>query len=91
MAEGEDAEHALLHFEKAAHHHDDHDGDFHQDDSTASIQHALGDAGIFAPGLMPSSGPALYASASVTPLMAVYIEPPPPFLQGLERPPKHSS
>lgn len=91
VTEGEDAEHALLHFETAAHHHDEHNGDFHQDDSTASVKHALGDAGIFAPGLMPSFGPALHASTSAPPLMAVYIEPPPPLLQGLERPPKHTS
>lgn len=91
VAQDEDAEHALLHFENTAHHHDHHDGEFHQDDSDASIQHALGDASLFSPGLMPSSGPMLPDSPSCGPMMATYIAAPPPFLQGLERPPKHTA
>jgi hypothetical protein len=74
-----------------AHHHEHHDGHFHQDDSDASVQHALGDAGLFSPALMPSGAPALEGCPCSGPAMATYFAAPPPFLQGLERPPKHTT
>src|SRR3989344_5928479 len=52
VTEGKEMVHALLHFESTAHHHDGHDGEFHQDESPASTQHAMSDACLFAPGLL---------------------------------------
>lgn len=88
VAETREVEHAMLHFEGGAHHHDEHDGDFHQDDSPASVQHAMTDACVFAPAL-PGSVAVLFLSApSDSPATALSPEPRPPFLSGPERPPK---
>ena len=47
----EQEQHELLHFQGVAHHHDEHAEDFHEDDSMASIAHALSDASQFSPAL----------------------------------------
>lgn len=96
LAQADEAAHALLHFEGAPHHHGhDHEGDehgaFQQDESSASIQHALGDSGVFAPVLMGAAAAlALLETASALP-EALAAEPPGPSLLGLERPPKFLS
>ena len=51
VAHANEEQHALLHFQGVAHHHDDHAEDFHEDDSTASTLHALSDASQFSPAL----------------------------------------
>jgi hypothetical protein len=48
VADGDEQVHAVLHFEDEAHHHDEHDGSFHQDESPASTQHSMDDACVFA-------------------------------------------
>jgi hypothetical protein len=90
MADHEEQEHALMHFEAQGHHHDD-DGDangVHEDHSLASAQHLASDCGVHAPVLMtwvdlrlPQLPPAMPAQIAVAP-------PPPPCLAGPERPPK---
>jgi hypothetical protein len=51
VAHANEEQHALLHFQGVAHHHDDHAEDFHEDDSVASTLHALSDASQFSPAL----------------------------------------
>ena len=51
VAHANEEQHALLHFQGVAHHHDDHAEDFHEDDSIASTLHALSDASQFSPAL----------------------------------------
>lgn len=95
MADAGEHEHAVMHFEGEAHHHDNHDdGDadgVHADHSLASAQHLANDASLFAPVLLgvidlslPQLPPEMPAQATPTPL-------PPPFLAGPERPPKNPS
>ncbi len=88
VAHANEEQHALLHFQGVAHHHDDHAEDFHEDDSVASTLHALSDASQFSPAL-PSPqacGPGLNDADHPS------VERVPPrgqlLLDGLERPPK---
>jgi hypothetical protein len=93
LADHEEQEHALMHFEAQGHHHDD-DGDangVHEDQSLASAQHLASDCGVYAPVLMtwvdlrlPQLPPAMPAQIAAAP-------PPPPCLAGPERPPKSLS
>lgn len=88
VAEGEELVHAMLHFEGKAHHHDGHDGDFHQDESPASVQHAMNDACVFAPALLADVSLPLLSVCAAPPAEAHASEPPLPILSGPERPPK---
>lgn len=88
VTEGNEMLHEVLHFEGAAHHHDDHAGSFHQDDSPASTQHAIDDACVFAPALPAGVDLPLLAVCATPPVDVRSTEPPPPFLSGPERPPK---
>ena len=51
VAQEEQEQHELLHFQGVAHHHDDHAEDFHQDNSSASTAHCLSDACQFSSAL----------------------------------------
>ena len=51
VAHANEEQHALLHFQGVAHHHDEHAEDFHEDNSMASTVHALSDASQFSPAL----------------------------------------
>jgi hypothetical protein len=88
VVEGEELAHAVLHFEGKAHHHDDHDGSFHQDESTASVQHAMHDACSFSPALLTGAVLPVLPTYSTPPVDARNAEPPLLFLSGPERPPK---
>lgn len=88
VTEGNELLHEVLHFEGVAHHHDDPAGDFHQDDSPASMQHAIDDACVFAPALPTGVVLSLLAVRATPPVEAGVTAPPPPFLSGPERPPK---
>jgi hypothetical protein len=88
VAEGQELVHAMLHFEGEAHHHDGHDGEFHQDESPDSVRHAMNDACVFAPVLLIDALLPLLSISSDPPLEACSTEPPRPFLSGPERPPK---
>lgn len=88
VAEGEELVHAMLHFEGEAHHHDGHDGEFHQDESPASVKHAMNDACVFAPALLTAAVLPLLTICSDPPADMHATEPPLPFLSGPERPPK---
>lgn len=52
VADADEKQHALLHFQDVAHHHDDHAEDFHQDNSSASNAHCLSDACQFSLALL---------------------------------------
>jgi hypothetical protein len=88
VAEGQELVHAMLHFEGEAHHHEGHDGEFHQDESPASVKHAMTDACVFAPALLADAVLPLLTICSAAPADTHVSEPPLPFLSGPERPPK---
>ena len=88
VAEGQELVHAMLHFEGEAHHHDDHDGEFHQDESPASVKHAMNDACVFAPALLTAAALPLLTICSDPPADTAATEPPQLVLSGPERPPK---
>jgi hypothetical protein len=88
VAEAQEHLHELLHFEGTAHHHDDHDGALHQDESSASETHVATDAGLHAPALMPLPMPAMPSLPSARPDEAVPQARPHPVLDGPERPPR---
>lgn len=71
-------------------HEPDHpSGGIHLDDSFASVQHGLQDAGVFAPVLLPAIVQRLPLLAGPPPPAEVRVAAlPPPFLSGPERPPK---
>lgn len=88
VAHANEEQHALLHFQGVAHHHDDHAEDFHVDDSIASTLHALSDASQFSPALPSPQAccPGLVGAvqSSVEPgLSRAQLQP-----DGLDRPPK---
>lgn len=92
MADAEEVAHAAMHFEGEAHHHDDHDslddGGIHQDDSLASAQHLMDEACVFAPALIPVVHLSLPSVQPDAPVATIAAAAPPPFLDGLERPPR---
>lgn len=88
VTQGKELVHAMLHFEGTAHHHDGHDGEFHQDDSAASERHAMSDACLFAPALLSTIALPVLSTRSDAPTSAHLTEPPAPFISGPERPPK---
>ncbi len=88
VAHANEEQHALLHFQGVAHHHDDHAEDFHEDDSIASTLHALSDASQFSPALPSPQTCCLGLTDADQPsaervLPRVQLPP-----DGLERPPK---
>ena len=88
VAHANEEQHALLHFQGVAHHHDDHAEDFHEDDSIASTLHALSDASQFSPALPSPQTCCLGLTDADQPsvervLPRVQLPP-----EGLERPPK---
>ncbi len=92
LADADEVAHAAMHFEGEAHHHDDddglEDGDIHQDDSLASALHLMDDACVFAPALIPVVHLPLPRLQPDMPVASTATAAPPPFLDGLERPPR---
>ena len=80
-------DHAAMHLEGASHHHDE-DGVAHQDDSQESIQHMLADAGPGTAALFLSLQPSLPFGRLPAPAVAIESVGPPPYLDGLRRPPR---
>lgn len=92
-SDGAEQDHAVMHLEGQAHHHDDHDdGDGpHEDQSVASAQHIAGDGAVHAPVLMTHVDLSLPPLPPEMPVLATATHPPPPFLAGPERPPRDLS
>lgn len=88
LAHEKQEQHELLHFQGAAHHHDDHAEDFHEDDSSASVVHVALDSSQFSPALPSPLGPPQGLSGvdrlTFERLMALAESIP----DGLDRPPK---
>jgi hypothetical protein len=81
-------EHAVAHLEKVAHHHHD-DGEFHADSSDEAVQHVQADNWLSTP-VVPTAEVTLrhvLVGASAPPLADISGAPP-PFLEGLRRPPR---
>jgi hypothetical protein len=97
IADHEEQDHAVMHFAGEAHHHDHHDDDgddgngVHQDRSQASAQHLVSDAAVFAPVLTGDFALKLPQLHPGAPVLTAATPPPPPFLDGPERPPKSLS
>jgi hypothetical protein len=88
VAQVNEEQHALLHFQGVAHHHDDHAEDFHTDDSIASTLHVLSDASQFSPAL-PSLQICCLVLTNSNQLFVERVLPRGQLLpDGLERPPK---
>jgi hypothetical protein len=92
MADARDHTHAVMHFEGEAHHHDSHhdegDGDVHEDQSLASAQHMASDASSCAPALLGVVNLVLPHLLPDMPAQETPSALPPPYLAGPERPPK---
>jgi len=89
LADADGLAHATMHFEGAAHHHDEHgNGDIHLDESQASAQHLMDEACVFAPALIPLVQLTLPRLLPDMPVASIAAAAPPPYLDGLERPPR---
>lgn len=88
LADETERHHAVMHFEAEVHHHDN-EGQVSQDvDPQAGVQHLMSDASIFAPALLPAATHTLQTLGKVTLAELARQEASPPFLSGLERPPR---
>lgn len=83
----QDLAHTVMHWEGTAHHHDDQ-GAYHQDDSDESAQHILADAALGATALLQAVLPLFSAERMPSPVATIAAAGPPPFLDGLIRPPR---
>lgn len=81
------AEHAEMHWEGLAHHHDE-DGVAHQDDSSESIAHLMADAGPGTAALIQFQVLSLHFDRLPAPADVAQAAAPPPYLDGLRRPPR---
>lgn len=79
--------HAEMHLEGAAHHHDEH-GVMQEDDSPESLQHMLAEAGPGAAALLHLPQRSLPVDRSPAPAITAEPVGPPPYLDGLRRPPR---
>lgn len=80
--------HAVMHFEREAHHHDDHGHVSPETDAQAGVQHLMCDACLFALALWPASTPVFLPVGRDALTEFARQEAPPPCLSGLERPPR---
>ncbi|MDP3699406.1 MAG: hypothetical protein Q8R72_00710 [Hylemonella sp.] len=86
-AQGQALDHAVMHWQGEAHHHDDH-GVVHADGSQDSIQHMMADCCFH--HLAVFQAPSVVALESLPQQVAQTAQPvpPPPHLDGLRRPPR---
>ena len=80
-------EHAAMHLEGLAHHHDE-DGVTYQDNSPESMAHMLADASNGTAALIQSSALSLHFDLLPPPAVNAESAGPPPYLGGLLRPPR---
>jgi hypothetical protein len=88
FAQSGDAEHAAMHLDAVAHHHEG-DGSIQRDSSKKSLEHLKADCCVQVAGLLPHVTP----SVPALPLDRSRAEPrhdahDSPFLEGLKRPPR---
>ena len=88
LADGAQRQHALMHFEGEVHHHDDEGHVSEEVDLQAGVQHLMCDAGLFALALLPGSALPLQAAGRDVLVEHPRQAAPPPYLSGLERPPR---
>ncbi len=81
------AHHTGMHLEGAVHHHDE-EGVTHQDDSQESIRHMLADAGPGTAALFPFPQLSIHFDRLPAPAVTAESAGPPPYLDGLRRPPR---
>lgn len=79
--------HAEMHLESEAHHHGE-DGVAHQDNSQESILHMLADAGSGTAALLSFPQLSLHFGRLSAPAVTDESAGPPPYLDGLRRPPR---
>jgi len=91
VAHEDEEHHELLHFQGVAHHHDEHAGDFHEDNSVASAVHALADASHFSPVLPSPQGSSPGLTGADQPSLERLLPKALLLPNGLDRPPKPSA
>ncbi len=87
LAQDGDLAHLALHWQAEGHHHDD-DGSIHADDSHDSIQHVMADCSMHHLGLIAVPAVTALEPAPQQVTQAASHLPPPPYLDGLRRPPR---
>ncbi len=87
LAQDGDLAHLALHWQAEGHHHDD-DGSIHADDSHDSIQHVMADCSTHHLGFIVMLPVAALEPVSHHVAQAASHPPPPPYLDGLRRPPR---
>ena len=85
-----DLQHAALHWHEEGHHHHD-DGSYHLDDSNESVRHVVTDNLSASAALVMSADHDFATAGSTSPVGPHESFVPPPFLDGLLRPPRHRS
>jgi hypothetical protein len=85
--QGAALEHTLMHWQGEAHHHDS-DGSIHVDDSEDSFQHLVADCCFHPVGVIVAPAAVLLEPLPQHVAQAAQPVPPPPYLDGLRRPPR---
>lgn len=80
-------EHVEMHWEGAAHHHDE-DGMAHQDNSPESTAHMLADGGSGTAALIELPAATLHFDPLPAPAVMAEVAVPPPYIGGPRRPPR---
>lgn len=80
-------EHVEMHWDGLAHHHEE-DGGTHQDDSSESVAHMLADAGPGTAAFIQFPVLSLQFDRLPPPTVMAEVAGPPPYLDGLRRPPR---
>lgn len=83
-------DHAAVHWQGEAHHHDD-DGGVHADDSQDSIQHMMADCSFHHPAVLQAPAVVALESPPQHVAQTAHALPPAPYLDGLRRPPRLQS
>lgn len=86
-AQGEALEHALMHWQGEAHHHGS-DGHIHTDDSEDSFAHMMADCCLHHFGVIAARAVVALEPVPQHVAQAAQTVPPPPYLDGLRRPPR---
>lgn len=87
FSQAEEIEHAMLHWQEAAHHHHD-DGSLSLDDSDESAQHVTADGVLGSAAVWSIAAFTFTPAESLRPVVTAEATPPWPLLDGLRRPPR---
>lgn len=86
--QGHASDHAVMHWQGEAHHHDNDGGGIHADESQDSIQHMMADCSFHHLAVFPVSSVVALEPLPQHVAQTAQPVPPPPHLDGLRRPPR---